>query len=104
MPEIIGRYRWTTMRTPGHGMVSAYMCEDCGAWVGGVAAISDGREAHDRFHAILNDHAKAIAVLVNAHLSERTHARYDVRERVGDNPNNWFAEALAEVVADTEDS
>lgn len=50
-------------------------CLDCGAVV-------DNRRAHDRFHAILNDHASALAILTTSHLNERVHDRFDVVERI----------------------
>lgn len=58
------------------------LCLDCGAIVGDT-------DAHDRFHAILNHHARALAVLTNSHP--------ELRERIGRNRNNWSAEAFAEV-------
>lgn len=86
---------WLTVKRFDGQDVVVDRCLECGAMV-------LDRDEHDRFHAILNHQGKAIAVLINAHLTERTHARYDVRERIGENPNNWSAEAMAEVVADIE--
>lgn len=84
-----GRYRWFGNRGPI--ATDLYACEDCGAAV----AVGDQR-VHDRFHAILNAHGKSIAVLLNAHLTQATHDRFDVRERIA-SFDNWSADALAEV-------
>ena len=51
-------------------------CE-CGALV----ALAD-QTKHDQFHAILNDHARALAVLQNIHLSPLTHDRWDAYDRI----------------------
>lgn len=79
--KVVGRYRWigglAPVLAPGDGSVTVYACKDCGAW-------TDDRITHDRFHATLDKHAKAIAVLIGAHLAEHTHDRYDVKERIGD--------------------
>jgi hypothetical protein len=67
-----------------------YVCLDCGVVVA-------EKDTHDRFHAILNDHARAIAVLVNAHP--------DLRERaMRGHSGGWSAEAFAEVVQGAEDA
>jgi hypothetical protein len=77
-----------------HSLSYWYECKDCGS------VIRDPR-VHDRFHAILDDHATAIAVLLTSHVNEAQHAKYDVVERAnkGRNKDNWSAEAMAEVVA-----
>ena len=64
------------------------VCLDCGAVVGRF-----DRDVHQRFHAILNAHARAIAVMVNQ-------LPPDVRERATrGNDNNWSREAFEEVAA-----
>lgn len=69
-------------------------CLDCGALVNDEAA-------HTRFHSILGSHGWALAVLQTAHLSPRTHDRYDVPQRIRSKHfDNWSADAFAEVVAD----
>jgi len=68
-------------------------CLDCGA------IIAD-RDAHTRFHSILNGHAWVLAVLKNTHLSDRTHDRYDAVERIDSKQfDSWSADAFAEVAA-----
>ncbi len=70
-----------------------WMCEDCGALVMSI-------EMHDRFHAILNDHARAIAVLVNSHLGPKPHEKFDVGERIGPTPGtSWSREVFDEVAS-----
>ena len=67
-------------------------CLDCGALV-------VDQTAHTRFHSILGSHGWALAVLQTAHLSERTHDRYDVPQRIRSKHfDNWSADALAEVM------
>jgi hypothetical protein len=61
------RYRWEE-----HGL---RVCQDCGALVG-------ERESHDRFHAILNEHALLLALLKVSHLAAHVHDRYDIDERL----------------------
>ena len=67
-------------------------CEDCGV------VIAD-EPAHTRFHAILADHGRAVAMLLVAHISASVHDKYDVKDRFDAkrNTNNWSAEAFAEV-------
>ncbi len=60
-------------------------CLDCGAFIADV-------DAHTRYHAILGEHARAIALLVNRHPDV-----YEKMER-GRNDNNWSRDAFAEVV------
>lgn len=74
----------------GEYVGDAVPCLDCGSLVLDTTV-------HDRFHAILNQHAKAIAVLVNSHIGPLTHDLYNVGERIGKNDNNWSTEAFAEV-------
>lgn len=78
----------------GEPHIAFVYCEDCGAVV--PAGL---RDTHDRFHAIQNDWARAIAMLLVAHISPSVHDRYDVKERYDAtrNDNNWSAEAFAEV-------
>jgi hypothetical protein len=52
-------------------------CRDCGALIH-----CSSEPDHDRFHAILNDHARALAVLVTSHLGELPHSKYDVQDRI----------------------
>lgn len=68
-------------------------CLDCGV------AVTD-EDTHQRFHAILAHHARALAVLEVSHIAPHVHDRYDVRERIGRNENNWSAEAFAEVTGE----
>lgn len=75
-----GRYRCKVGLVP--------VCEDCGAMV-----THADRDTHDRFHAILNHQARAIAVLVNIHVGDRPHSKYNVRERIGENPAAWIGHA-----------
>ena len=70
----VAEYQWTGKTFAGLGYVQR--CE-CGALV----LLSD-REAHDRFHSVLNDHAKALAVLEVSHIAAHVHDRYDVRTRI----------------------
>lgn len=72
------------------GLVS---CEDCGS-------IITDRDAHTRFHAVLGDHGRAVAMLLVAHIGPKPHDKYDVKDRfdAGRNENNWSAEAFSEVV------
>lgn len=97
----MGRYRFIGGIYPTLSQaeeVVIHSCEDCGAVVRTI-----DKPTHDRFHAILNDQARAVAVLVNVHLSAATHDRYNVRERIGKGSgNNWSAEAFAEVAASIE--
>jgi hypothetical protein len=67
-------YEWIGPATI-HGLGLLTRCE-CGALVP-LKAQAD----HNRFHSILNDQARAIAVLLSSHLSETSHARYDAYER-----------------------
>lgn len=68
-----------------------YVCGDCGVMV-------VNRQVHNRFHSILNSHAWALAVLQTAHVSERTHAKWDVREQVEIRQfDNWSRDALNEM-------
>jgi hypothetical protein len=73
------------------------LCEDCGAVV-------VDKDAHNRFHAILGDYARALAILLVGHIgTETAHAAiYDKLTGPGRNTNNWSAEAFAEVVAGLE--
>ena len=68
------------------------LCLDCGA------AVTD-RKAHTRFHAILGDHGRAVAMLMTTHIAPSVHDKYDVKERFDAkrNTNNWSAEAFDEV-------
>lgn len=85
-----GRYQ--AINEPHIGFV---YCEDCGAVVP-----EQLRPTHDRAHAIQNDTARAVAMLLVAHMREDLHDRYDVKERFDAkrNQNNWSAEAFSEVV------
>lgn len=75
------------------------VCLDCGAHV-------EEPEAHTRFHAILNDTARAVAVLTVAHLGPSVHDLYEAYDTIqkNRNQNNWSAEAFAQVVADLPDA
>lgn len=68
-------------------------CEDCGV------VIAD-EPAHTRFHAILGETARAVAMLLVAHIAPNVHDRYDVKDRFDAkrNENNWSAEAFAETI------
>lgn len=80
-PSSAPRYEWIGPPAAQIGLLQR--CQDCGALVR-----LDDQEHHDRFHAILNDHARALAVLVNSHISETAHGKYDVRERLGEQHDN----------------
>lgn len=67
-----------------------YGCLDCGILVFDVSV-------HDRFHAILNHHGKAIALTVNAHIAPHTHDKYDLYEKVGKPEDSWSGDAFKEV-------
>lgn len=91
------RYDKVQLMVPGGTMIpwttrATSVCLDCGTLV-----INEG--VHDRFHDILNDHAAAIAVLLNSHRSAVAHDRYDAPERVAKRAigNNWSTEAFSEV-------
>ena len=74
------------------------VCEDCGA----VVAIT---EAHTRFHSILSGHAWSLAVLKNSHITARVHDRYDVPQRIDSKTfDSWSSEALAEILANLEET
>lgn len=93
----VARYdmRWVDLALDRDGRAVQRHCLDCGA------VVAD-REVHDRFHAILNDTARAVAILIVAHITASTHDRYEAYDKIqaGRNRNNWSAEALAEVAAD----
>lgn len=78
---------------------SSRFCLDCGVAI-------ESFKAHTRFHAVLNDQARAVAMLLSSHISAGVHDRYDVNDRFdrGRNENNWSAEAFAEVVAEHEET
>lgn len=72
-------------------------CEDCGS------VVPEGlRPIHDRHHAIQNDGARAIAMLMVTHIAPHVHDRYDVKDRFDAkrNTDNWSAEAFAEVTSE----
>lgn len=97
-----GRYEPYVMDLPRVGYPLRFdVCSDCGAIVA-------NKRTHDRFHAIGNHQAKAIGVLVVSHIAEHVHDRYDVRERIGDNPAAWVGHAelarFAEEIGDAEPS
>lgn len=74
------------------------VCEDCGL------AVID-QKAHTRFHSILSGHAWALAILLTSHIGPNVHDKYDVKERVDRRKfDSWSADALAEVIAELEET
>lgn len=74
------------------------VCEDCGV----VVAIT---EAHTRFHSIMSGHAWTLAVLKTAHIAAHVHDRYEAYDKINSKTfDNWSGDALAEVIADHEQS
>ncbi len=54
---------------------------------------------HNRFHAILNHHGKALAILQVAHIAAHVHDKYEAYDKIGQPEDSWSADAFAEVVA-----
>jgi len=69
-------------------------CEECGVVV-------KFRQAHTRFHSILNGHAWALSVLKIAHIADHVHNKYEVTERIDSRHfDSWTNEALDEVLGE----